>query len=43
MFKDFPPKAHADHGHWMQKVIICDESGSPCARVRDNELQVDTD
>ena len=33
-FKDFPPKAHADHGHTIMKVAICDfQSPMSCADV----------
>tara|TARA_B100001059_G_C17630438_1_gene474145 strand:- start:79 stop:294 length:216 start_codon:yes stop_codon:yes gene_type:complete len=33
-FNDFPPKAHADHGHRVMKVAICDyDSPSSCADV----------
>ena len=42
-FKDFPPKAYADHGHRIMKVAICDESGWSCARVSGAELEVDID
>ena len=45
MFKDFPPKANANHGHQIMKVAICEfKSPYVCAGVRVyGALQVDAD
>ena len=40
-FKDFPPKAHASHGHSLMKVAICEmHNSSQCVQIDGGSLRV---
>ena len=40
-FKDFPPKANADHGHSVMRVAICEYgASSQCARIDGSALRI---